>query len=422
MTAARELEFAVIQRLLNLSLRSFTLGTRFVFIFFLARYLEPEAVGYYGLFTATVSYFIFVIGLDFYAYVTREILHAPVERRGSLLKAQIVLSGSIYFALVPLAFGIISQAGWPSGLIWWFFPILLLEYTNQELSRLLIVLSRQLTASLVLLLRQGSWAVAIVVLMTFEPTTRSLEWVMALWVVAGIAAATVGGVVIHRTRMGGWRLPVDWKWVKKGIRVGLAFLLATLALRGLQTLDRYWLEALGGIELVAAYVLFIGIAGTLLAILDASVFAYTYPALISHNHAQERGSARKKMRAMFFQTAVVCLGFSIISWIILPFLLEWVKNPVYQQALPLYPWILAAMVLNALGMVPHYGLYAFGCDRPIIYSHVAALPTFIISVWFVSGFNAVLAVPVGLTLSFALILIWKTIAYLRADQARHPAT
>lgn len=409
-------------RLINVGMRGLTLGIRFIFIFFLARYLDPVAVGYYGLFTAAIGYCLYIVGIDFYVYVTREILKAPADQRGRLLKAQGVLSGLLYLALFPIALAFLRNSGWPAGLIWWFFPILLLEYVNQELSRLLIVLSRQLAASIILLVRQGSWAVAVVVVMAFEPSSRELGFVMALWTCAGLAAAAIGVLVLLGTGIKGWRLPIDWPWVRKGIAVSAVFLIATLALRGVQTIDRYWLEALGGIEVVAAYVLFMGVASTLLALLDASVFAYTYPALIADSQRQEYGAARKKMRSMAIQTVLGCAAFGVVSWVLLPWLLEWTANPVYRNALPLYPWILMAMVLNALGLVPHYGLYAHGRDRPIIHSHIAALPAFALSVWFFSGAYKVLAVPIGLNVSFALILIWKTVAYWRVDKSLGPSS
>lgn len=403
---------------MNVGLRSLTLGVRFLFIFFLARYLDPSKVGYYGLFTATIGYCLYIVGVDFYIYATRELLKTPKEERGALLKAQAGLSLVLYMALIPIALGALGQAGWPDGLMWWFFPILLFEYVSQEIYRLLIVFSRQLTASIILFIRQGSWGIAAVIVMTLEPASRTLDVVMTLWACAGLIATGSGVFVLLRMRMGGWRHSIDWAWVRKGIGVSIVFLIATLALRGIQTIDRYWLEALGGIELVAAYVLFMGVAGTLLALLDASVFAYTYPALISHNHRREHETARRKLRTMLIYTLCACAAFGLVSWLLMPLLLDWIGNPVYRDALPLYPWILMAMILNAVGMVPHYGLYARGLDRPIIQSHIAALPAFVLSVWLFSASQTELAVPLGLNVSFALILVWKTVAYLLANNAQ----
>ena len=404
-------------RLLNVGLRSATLCTRFLFIFALAKYLDPASVGYYGLFTATVGYSLYFVGLDFYAYVTREILKTPNEQRGRVLKSQVALSGLLYLVFLPVALVLLQFAGWPEYLVLWYFPILLLEHFNQEISRLLIALQEQITASVILFVRQGSWGLVIVALMTITTSSRQLQTVLALWAVGGLAAAAAGIWKLRKLQMGGWSSPPDWRWVKKGIAVSTAFLLATLALRGIQTADRYWLEALGGIEIVGAYALLLGVAGTLMTFLDAGVFAFAYPVLIKLHQAQEYDSARAKVRQMFGHTVLLSAGFAVISWLLLPFLLLWIDKLVYLKAIYLYPWLLLATVLNAFGMIPHFALYAQGHDKPIIYSHVAALIVFVVATWVLSHHFSTLAVPIGLNFSFAFIFLWKTIAYLRLNKA-----
>lgn len=401
------------ERFFNIGLRLGTLGARFVFVFFLAKYLDASSVGYYGLFTATVGYVLYFSGMDFYVYVTREILAAPKEQRGRMLKGQAALSGLIYLALIPVVLVFLSITEWPGYLVWWFLPILLLEHFNQEVSRLLVALSEQVFASIVLFVRQGSWVIAIALLMPGHVDSRSLDVVMGLWSCAGIAAAALGIWKVRRLQIGGWEAAIDWGWVRRGIAVSGALLLATLALRGVQTLDRYWLEALVGIELVGAYVLFLGIAGAMMVFIDAGILSFGYPALITFHHRKEYARAREKVRQMLYQTLVVCTGFAIISWLALPYLLAWVGNPAYEDTMFLYPWLLAAMTINAIGMVPHYGLYGARRDKPIIYSHLAALPAFALTVFLLGHSYPAHAVPAGLVAAFAIILVWKTMAYLK---------
>ncbi|MFB2594520.1 lipopolysaccharide biosynthesis protein [Paracoccus sp. p4-l81] len=407
-------------RLANVGLRVTTLAIRFLLVFFLARYLDPADLGYYGLFTATVTLALYVIGLDFYVFTTREVLRRPEGDRAPPVKAQIALSGLLYLIALPLAAAVLVALGWPGHLIWWFTLIAVLEHVNQEVFRLLIALSRQITASLLMFARQGSWAIAAVAVMALRADARSLDLVLALWAASGLVTAVLGVWAIRHQQLGGWQARVDWSVVWSGVKVSLAFLIATMALRTIQTLDRYGVEYLNGIESVAAYVLFLGVAGALLTFLDAGVLAYAYPALIALCHQREFAAARRKLREMAVQTVAICLGFSVISWLILPYLLAWIGNPLYQDAVGLYPWLLGAVVLNALGMIPHYALYASGHDRQIIYSHLAALPVFLVSAWGLGQIVPDLAVPIALAMSFALILLWKSVAYLRCGFARRP--
>lgn len=396
--------------ILNLGLRVTTLGTRFIFIFFLARYLDPVSVGYYGVFTATIGYCLYFVGLDFYTYCTRELIKAGPELRGGLIKGQVVLSLLLYIPFLPAAYIITQYAGWPSSIVIWFLPILVFEHINQETYRILVALSEQLTASVILFIRQGSWAVGIVALMTWDAGSRDLQAVMASWTIAGALAAAVGVLKIRKLRMGGWRNKTDWRWIRRGIIVSAGFLVATLALRGILAIDRYWLLSLGGIEDVAAYVLLLGVASTLMAFLDAGLFAFAYPLLIKLNREGRHREARQRLWLLLLQTLAVCFAFALFSSAALPYLMDWISEPVYLKNIVMYPWVLLAMVLNAVSMVPHYALYAQGYDRPIIASHIAGAMAFVGCVWILAPRLSTMAVPIGLSVAFALILAWKTVA------------
>lgn len=408
------------KRLVNMLLHGITLGSRFLFVFFLAKFIEPSLVGYYGIFTATVGYSLYFVGLDFYTYVSRAIVKTPASKRGQLLKGHAALSGLLYLAYLPFCIWFLSQVKWPEDLIWWFLPILMLEHFNQEVSRLLIALSEQLTSSFITFIRQGSWALAIITMMSLSSDKRNLNDIMFLWAVAGFAAACLGIWKLKRLKTEGWHLPIDWAWIKKGVAVSVAFLLATLALRGVQTFDRYWLEALGGIESVGAYILLLGVAGTLLTFLDAAVFSFAYPALIKLNHEGDQAQAQNFVKNLFLQTFILAVIFSITSWLMLPYFLEWIGNAVYQKNMYWYPWLLSAMILNAFGMVPHYALYAQGKDKTIIFSHFLSLIAFVVTTWLATRAYGKLAVPIGLNAAFAVILIFKLTVYLAVTSKEKP--
>ena len=156
-----------------------------------------------------------------------------------------------------------------------------------------------------------------------------------------------------------------------------------------------------------------GIAGTLMSFLDAGVFAFSYPGLISSYQKRQPDLFFQNLRKVLIQTCVLSFGFAIVSLLLLSPLLSWLGNPLYVAQKGLYPWVLIIMVLYALGMVPHYALYAQGLDRPIIQSHIISLVLFVFVTWLASKFLPLLAVPFGLCFAFAFILIWKTWAFLK---------
>ena len=405
--------------LVNTALRVGTLGTRFALVFVLAKYLDAASVGYYGLFTAAIGYALLLFGLDLYTYTTREIAKVGADRQGALLKGQAALVGLLYLGLAPVVLLVLWRTELPAHLVWWFLPILVLEHLNQELYRLLIILSRQVAASVLLFLRQGSWALAAAGTMALSQESRSLDVVLLLWAGAGIIAAAAGVWKLHKLGLGGWREPVDWAWIRRGLVVSSTFLAATLAVRAVQTIDRYWLENLAGIDVVGAYVLFFGVASALSVFLDAGIFSFYYPKLIQQANQSRFSDLHATVRKTALLALGACLGFALVSSLLLPVLLNWIGRDVYHAQIGLYYWVVAAMIAYLLSMVPHYALYAQGRDRPIVASHLASLVVFAAATLAMTAVSRTYAVPVGVFTAMTMVLLWKTAVYVKIS--RHHA-
>jgi O-antigen/teichoic acid export membrane protein len=408
-----------ITRLINIALRGMTLASKFLLIFFLARFLEPAELGVYGLLTATISYALYLLGFDFYTFTTREILKCSRNEWGGLLKDQGALSLVLYAIFLPLLSLVFIKGLLPWHVAGWFFVLLVLEHLTQELGRLLIAISEQLLASAVLFLRSGIWAVAVTALMFVTPEARSLDVIMGAWTAGGILALLLGVYRLNRLGIAGWRKEIDWNWIWKGLKVAIPLLLATLAIRGVFTLDKYWFGSLAGLDVLGAYVLYIGICNALMSFLDAGVFAFIYPGLISAYNKQDSAAFRHGLRKMLIQTLVLTAAFSLIAIVLIDPLLNWLDQPLYLEHKNLFQWLLLATLLYAVGMVPHFALYAQGQDRPIIHSHIASLICFIPTTWLASIHWPDLAVPLGMCTAFALILIWKSWAYCALTPAKY---
>lgn len=406
-------------RLINIGLRGTTLSSKFLLIFFLAKFLEPRDLGIYGLLTVTISYALYLLGFDFYTFTTREILKRGRHEWGGLLKDQGALSLVLYVITLPLLSFVFLQNYLPWSIAGWFFILLVLEHLTQEMSRLLIAISEQLLASVMLFLRSGIWAVLVTGLMFFREDLRELNLVLGGWTIGSFAALILGIYRLKKLDIGGWYKKVDWQWIGKGLKVAIPLLVATLALRGLFTVDRYWFAELANLETLGAYVLFMGISNALISFLDAGVFAFIYPALISAHHNKDATVFRLKLKALIWQTLILSSAFSVVALLIIDPLLAWLNKPLYLDNKYLFPWTLTITLFYSLSMIPHYALYAQGHDRPIIHSHIASLVIFIPSTWLLSQYWPLQAVPAGLCIAFALILLWKCLAFIRLTPAQY---
>jgi O-antigen/teichoic acid export membrane protein len=404
-------------QLSNIAVRGLTLVSKFLLIFFLAHFLEPAELGVYGLLAATVGYSIYLLGFDFYTYSTRELLKRERQDWGALLKAQGALTLILYAMFLPLLSFVFINDLLPMSVFGWFFVLLILEHLNQELGRLLVAVSEQLCASLVLFLRSGVWAVVVTGLMFYKPQMRDLDVVFGAWALGGLAALMLGIFRVRRMKLSGWRQKIDWAWIIKGLKVALALLIATLALRGVLTLDRYWFQELAGLQVLGAYVLFMGVSMALMSFLDAGIFVFIYPRLITAYQQKDAVGFRRGTLKLLLQTVGVSAAFMLIALLAISPLLVWLDKPLYSEQQGLFIWILLATGLYAISMVPHYGLYAQGRDRPIIYSHIASLIIFILATWNFAQYWAHLAVPLGLCVSFFCVLCWKSWSFHRLTPA-----
>lgn len=398
-------------RLLNVSIRMLVLISRFVFMFAVAKLLEPSQVGQYGLLVAAVGYSIYFVGLDFYSYTSRQIAGGDRSLWGRYIKSQVALSGFLYFVFFPF-FLIIFAAAWlPWSLAGWFFVILIFEYACLEVMRFFIAASEQLSASLVLFFNQACWSVAIILLMVSGEHFRSLEWILSFWIGGSAIALGFACLKLRRMQLGGWCSRIDWSWVWTGVKVAVPMLIATLALRGIFTFDRYLVGEVLGLERVAVYVLFIGVAGTLLAFLDAAVFSFAYPGLIEACKRQQAGVFRKNMRTMLVSVVSFSMIFTVCGFLVFPYLLIWIGKEVYLESYYVFYWVLLAVVINALWMIFHYALYSQRRDGHIIGARLLAFLVFLLASYLFYFSYPRDSIFIGLCLSQFVILVWNFLAY-----------
>lgn len=400
-------------QVINVILRGITLASKFLLIFFLARFIDPAELGVYGLLAATIGYSLYLLGFDFYTYATRELLKSERSQWGKYLKAQGALILVLYIIFLPLLGIVFVKKMLPLYVVGWFFVLVISEHLAQEIGRFLVAASDQLYASLVLFLRSGVWAVLVTVWMYFDIDARSLDVVLGAWSLGSAIALLLGAYRIKHMKLSGWASNVDWAWVVQGVKIAFALLMSTLAIRAIFTLDRYFVENALGLDVLGAYVLFMGICSALISFLDAGVFAFIYPGLVSSFQKQDALGFQQGTRKLLIQTVGLSIFFAVVVLLFIVDLVSWLDKPIYSDQLYLFPWLLLATVLYSIGMVPHFALYAQGWDRPIIHSHIISLVVFVMTVWALSMTRPDFAVPIGLCASFLFILCWKIWSYLR---------
>ncbi len=399
-------------RLTSVAFRALAIGSRFLLVFGLARLLSPADVGLYGLIAGTISFSMLFVGGEFYTYSQRELLGSPRHRWSFILQHQVLATTLTYACILPLQLLFFAFDLLPAQWIAWFFALLVAEHLAQEVNRLLVTIGRPVLASWVLFVRTGAWVWAL--LPSFiHGGGAGLKTVFLAWL-GGTVAAILTGLAIVRRAVPGWTVwPVDYDWLRRGFRVALVFLASTMCFKTLFTADRYLVDRLVGADLLGVYVVYIGVATAVVNFLDASVFSFLYPRLVAAQQAGATGEYRRLRREMKWTATWVSSALAGTAALAAPVVLRWIRKDIYVEYLPLLWLLLAASVVQVVGMIPHYSLYAHRQDHSIVAAHLSSLVVF-------AGVTALLAKPAplyavgwGLLAALTWIAVFKQVTYRR---------
>jgi hypothetical protein len=77
-------------------------------------------------------------------------------------------------------------------------------------------------------------------------------------------------------------------------------------------------------------------------------------------------------------------------------------------------WLILSIALYSFSMIPHVGLYALHKDKQIFFSQIGGLVVFVMSylVMRAAKVDGVSSVLWGMCNAFAIIFVWKTLAYI----------
>ncbi len=396
--------------ILNIGLRVLSMISKFILIFFLGKFLNPEDVGTYGLITAIVGYSIYALGFEFYSYATRELILSSELNIKQVMQNQFVFYLIMYMILSPVLFLIFYQNIVPFSFFIYVLPIVILEHANQEFHRILIALKKPLYASFIFFIRTGIWSLICILIMKLNTNARNLQLIFILWGASGIIVSILALYKL-KLYLTGPEVKINWKWIFKGIKIALPFLIASLSFRGIFTLDRFFIENSFGLSTLGAYVIYISMATSVMSFIDAGIIDFSLPKIIAVGQSDPD---KFKILMITFSKNVIILSilFPLLCWLIGKPIIDWYGNPIYLEYFFTLKWLLLAIFIYALSTIPHVALYALGHDKPIIFSSIFGFLIFYLFVKYFTPNLGIHAVLLALCLGFLSIFIWKLVALI----------
>ena len=353
---------------LSLILRASAIIGKFGLLFLIARNLPVADLGVYGLFLISISLLLYILGLDFYVFNTREILSNDSGNPAVLIKDQLVLHLIIYLIVFPLAsiLFFIDILEWKY--LIWFYVLLLFEHLSQELTRLLITLTRPVSGNIVLFIRSGIWVYVIIAIYFISTEYFTLSNILKAWSVGAGLSVVFGGYYLKNLDWGEVRFhDVNWMWIKKGITTSLYFLGASIFIKAIEYADRFFIQFYHGEDLVGVYTFFISLANVIQTFAYTGIVAILFPPIVSAYQSGDMTRYRENLEKMAYYLVGSVLVYLLSAYFLLEYILQLVDKPIYREYVSSY-WIMVSSVsFLVISLIPHYALYVRKLDRSIFY-------------------------------------------------------
>jgi O-antigen/teichoic acid export membrane protein len=398
-------------RIANLSIRISILGGKFLAVILLAKMMTVSDFGLYNIILAYVAFAVLLYGFDFYAHSHRYYVRRVDHRKATISHA--VFSIIMIFLFSPFAYMFLRSDGISISLSILVVILFAVEYTSQELYRYLLIENRQIDASLGLLLRTTLWVPPLILYGYLNKYIFIFDAIL-FWL-SGSFISIIYYFRKLQIRPNILNLKVDhevYMWIFEGVKKSTKFLLGTLALRLVFTIDRKAAQQYSDIEAVAIYGFSISFAMVIFTIVDATVLSYSYPRIL-----REKPNFRKYKELLRNITYISLISFFVVFILINSSIIFFDLNEKYLNPLAYFCASIATF-FYAMSMAPHYYLYSSGKDKSLVITHllIALLSVFILFGIFKTGEPWVISLKMAVIMFFLFCI--KHILLLIATNKR----
>ncbi|MFN3138299.1 MAG: lipopolysaccharide biosynthesis protein [Allomuricauda sp.] len=346
-------------KLLTVSCRLLGLGSRFLLTFLLTKEISLEFQGEYTLVSTSVALMIILFGFDFYVYANR-LLIKQKKREVFFFKNSLVFYSFSYLLLFPFIwfttnnFDVIDI-----GSFWTLYFLIIFEHLGQELFRSYIAMRKPLFANLLLLLRTGSWAGIIVLALFFiQGFQISIPEILRLWLFFAFVTCVLG-ISFYPNIKSFAREKIDFKWIRKGIGVGLTMFMSTICLKVIEYSDRYLIAFFLDKTELGIYALYFQLANLINVIIFTMYISFIYPDIIQGVHEKSRDITLKAMKNIQKKTFFIIILYAISSIVLIPLFLKYIGRSELYPNIPIFYILLTAFLFLNLNFSYHFVIVGF---------------------------------------------------------------
>ena len=354
--------------IINLGVRGLTLIAKLFFSIFIVKFLSVPDLGAYGIITTTITLLVFLVGLDFFSFNTRNLLMFPTEEWGRYLKWQFSLHLISYLILFPLYLAIMSSGVIQKEFVIITYFILISEHFSQELYRVFVTLKIPIFSNVLLFLRSGLWIFLYSFITYSKPewTLNQLDSVLYFWLGGSIFSFLVGIVKLLSYKMD-WAKGsfINYKWVINGIKVSLPFFFSTISYKLIEFSNRYFIDYWYSKEEVGIFTFFAGISNGVQVFVYSTVIIFYSPKLISTKKHETSERYRLLLSEFKRKVTYTTILASFLAVLVINLVLPFLDNHLLTDNVHVfYLLVIGAAILN-FSFIQHYNLYVHHRDGDI---------------------------------------------------------
>jgi O-antigen/teichoic acid export membrane protein len=404
-----------------MALRGASLAGRFLLSLFMAKFLDLDSVGAFGLLMGIVGAAPAALGFGLSFFLNREIVGMAIVDAGHKIRDRLGLAALISAAAIALAATAGAAGLYPSprGMPL-LAAILFLEIIFFDLQMTIVALDRVLLGNVLVFLRTAAWIFPYAACAYLNPEWRRLDVILDFWLAGMCASLAVLG---YQLRQWPWAeimaRPVDREWFRRHLRRGWLIYCSDLGLVISQYLDRFVVGMLLGLTLTGIYTLYWSFANAVQSLVLTAVIQVAFPKLVGVYREQGSTGWMRMLRRELAIVMTTSLATCALVYVVFLTCARYLDRPELTRE----PWIFLLMLGGTLfrlaSEVGNFGLVSRGLDKTYAVINIAgifislAVTTVAIAAWGLAGAGVAM-----LLTSAALFAIraWHLARIYRYDQ------
>ncbi|PCI57307.1 MAG: hypothetical protein COB36_03325 [Alphaproteobacteria bacterium] len=344
-------------KLFNVSLRMGSLAIKMLLMLYMGRYLGLYELGTYGLIAAYVALSIPLFGMRLEYTISREIVGLPPS------ELVIKLRDEFLFYIFNYMFLIVGCLLWvlllspDLGLKIIFFTVILciLEGLSTLACSNFVALGRPILSNFIFFLRSSIWVIPAIALGLYDPSFRTVETIIVLWL-SGVILSLLMTAYVWRELP--WRetlsIPFDTRLLYLNLKKIYPLWISEISMVAAININRFVVEYYLDREFVGIISFYGAFTVAISSLLASGIFAFALPKMITLQKEKAFTELIVLTKSITVHAIISAIMLSLVIGIAIPILGDFMERPEFREhALVLWLMLIATCLTLLTASLQH---------------------------------------------------------------------